>query len=219
MARHQHGFQHALRRRFYRPYPYLHSRHLAFRWLVTTLLGILAVTGIMLSFYYQPSSETAYESVRYIMRDVGHGWSGWLCRGIHYWASQCLLVLGALQLVRILVNGRYRGRGRSHWRLGLLTLALLFAFAFTGDLLAWDDAAFWSADQALNWLDQLPLFGHALAGVLRGGEETGPATLRNFFGFHVLLLPAAGVLLAWLWSWLPDWNPNLRLRGGRRPQS
>ncbi|MBC8329668.1 MAG: cytochrome b N-terminal domain-containing protein [Planctomycetes bacterium] len=206
MARHQHTFQQALRRRLYRPYPVSRSRIQAFRWLAGILLGILVVTGIMLSFYYQPNSETAYESVKYIMRDVGHGWSGWLCRGIHSWASHALLAIGVFQFLKVFLNGRYRGRGRSHWRIGLLSLALMFAFAFTGDLLAWDDVALWSADLSLDWIEALPVLGHAVSSILRGGAETGTTTLQNFYGFHVLLLPAIGVALAWLWSWLPPWD-------------
>ncbi len=214
MARHQHTFQQALRRRLYRPYPVSRSRNRVFRWLIGILLGILIVTGIMLSFYYQPNSETAYESVKYIMRDVGHGWSGWLCRGLHYWASQLLLALGVFKFLKVFLTGRYRGRGRSHWRIGMLCLALMFGFAFTGDLLAWDDVALWSADLSLDWIEALPIIGGSIASILRGGTETGTTTLRNFYGFHVLLLPAIGVLLAWLWSWLPPWDPTRRTKEG-----
>jgi len=216
MARHQHSFQHALRRRFYRPFPVVDSHRCLFGWLMGILLGILIITGIMLSFYYQPSSETAYESVKYIVRDVGHGWSGWLCRGIHAWASHAVIALGVFQFMRVFLTGAYRGRGRSHWRLGLMALFLSFGFAFTGDLLAWDEAALWSADLSLEWVESVPLFGHTAASILRGGVETGTTTLRNFYAFHVLLLPAFGVLLAWFWSWLPKWSSCRRSGGAQR---
>lgn len=216
MARHHHTFTHALRRRIYRPLPVAGSRECLFGWLVGILVGILAVTGIMLAFYYQPSADSAYASVKYVVRDVGGGWSGWLCRGIHAWAAQVLIAISLFQFVRVFLSGTYRGAGRSHWRIGLLFLALSFAFAITGDLLPWDDVALWSARDAIYWLDKLPLVGHRLAEIMRGGDEMGPTTLRNFYAFHVLFLPAIGVLLAWFWSWLPPLDSRRRRAEGTR---
>ncbi len=123
-------------------------------------------------------------------------------------------MLGLARFLLIFLSGRYRGRGRSHWRLGLVGLGLLFGFAFTGDLLAWDEAALWSADKSLEWIEAIPLLGHPVAGILRGGEATGTTTLHNFYGFHVLVLPALAVALAWFWSWLPPWEPTRRDQEG-----
>ena len=52
----------------------------------TTLFffSIQIVTGVLLAFYYQPSSQTAYESVRFITEEAAYGW---FLRGIHKWAA------------------------------------------------------------------------------------------------------------------------------------
>lgn len=43
-----------------------------------------AVTGTLLSLYYKPTPETAYDSVKAITSDVTFGW---LIRSVHHWGA------------------------------------------------------------------------------------------------------------------------------------
>lgn len=155
-------------------------------------LGILlcfvlqVATGILLALFYQPSPATVAESVQLIMRDVD--W-GWLVRGLHHWTANALLPLCALQIVWLLATGKYKGRSSSGWYLGLLVLGLSVLLAYSGELLVWDNRAFWRITNALQQVESAPFFGRWLAHVLRGGDEVNATTLSRVFTLHSLLLP------------------------------
>jgi quinol-cytochrome oxidoreductase complex cytochrome b subunit len=53
--------------------------------LALLLFLFLALTGVMLAFYYRPTPESAYESVTMIVRDVSFGW---FVHQVHGWAAQ-----------------------------------------------------------------------------------------------------------------------------------
>ena len=53
------------------------------------LFGVQAITGILLSLYYRPTPESAYDSVLFIMNNVNFGW---LIRSIHSWGSNLMIV-------------------------------------------------------------------------------------------------------------------------------
>ncbi|TAH39639.1 MAG: hypothetical protein EYC70_02295 [Planctomycetota bacterium] len=143
------------------------------------------VSGSLLSLYYQASEEMATESVRHVMRDVR--W-GWLIRGIHHWSAQGMLVLALLQIGSVFVAAGWRRRGTG-WLTWLLVFGLVALFTCTGEALPWDTDAYWVTDAALDRLESLPLLGPALAGALRGGQETGGATLSRAYSAHALVLP------------------------------
>jgi len=72
---------------------------------------------------------------------------------------------------------------------------------FTGELLAWDDEAFWRASLVLERIELLPLFGHGLATTLRGGADVSATTLGRTFTAHSLFVP----WLIWLLLVLNIW--------------
>lgn len=179
-------------------------------WLVVILFGVQVLTGILLSFYYQPSPAMAYDSIRFIMRDVT---TGWLIRGMHYWTGQLLLILGLVQVVRVFLSGAYKSPRQVDWFLGFLLLVLVLTFAFTGNLLPWDQTAYWSAVQALDWLDDTPVVGAPLALFFRGGDQVTAATLSRFYSIHILLLPWITFYLLALHVWMLAGRQR-SLRGG-----
>ena len=69
------------------------------------------LTGILLLFYYVPTTDHAWNSVYYIMNDV---YFGQLIRGIHYWSSNFLLAFIGLHMLQVFLSGAYtRPRGSS----------------------------------------------------------------------------------------------------------
>ena len=123
-------------------------RHRADLFLVL-LLGFLLVsqvaTGILLSFYYQPSTDAVSESIERIVRDVD--W-GWLVRGLHHWTGQAAIVVSLLALVRAFLRRAYRGEGSTAWYAGVLVVLLLVVSSYTGELLPWDHDAFWRVSRS-----------------------------------------------------------------------
>jgi len=156
------------------------------------LLLVQVVTGIFLAFYYVPSPEHAYQSVRQITDDLTFGW---LVRGIHKWAAQFVVVFVVLHLLRVLFMGAYKYPRELTWVVGVFLLLVIFAFGFTGYLLPWDQRAYWATVVGTDIASYAPLIGDFVMKMLRGGQEVGVRTLGRFYAFHTLFLPAALVAL------------------------
>ena len=58
-----------------------------------TLFGLLVTTGLLLTFYYVPSPERAYESVEEITNQV---YLGWFIRGLHKTSVDLMILFSAL---------------------------------------------------------------------------------------------------------------------------
>jgi len=207
---HEPGLRHIVWRTLRSPVPPGYHGWLAFGWMILLLFLVQIGTGILLSFYYQPSPETASESVRYLMRDVDYGW---LVRGAHHWAGVGILVLGVLQFLRVFIQGTYRGARAANWCIGLVLMTFMLLFAFTGDLLTWDQKAYWVLDAALRRVAELPLIGPSLALAVRGGAEVTGATLSRVYSTHVMLLPWITFFLVLLNLWLLSQGRTRRQEG------
>lgn len=168
------------------PIPPALRTDLAFAAALLVLFLIQVFTGILLSLYYQPSTETVSESVQFIMRDVD--W-GWLVRGLHHWSSPALALLCCAHLLRVAVTGRYR-QGRAWvWYLGLAVLALVLLQAFSGDILDWDNSAYWRLRRLFEALESVPWIGPTAADIFRGGPQVGATTLTRAFSAHTMFVP------------------------------
>ncbi len=71
---------------------------------------VQAITGIFLWMAYAPSSQTAWESVYYIQHEMQ---GGWLLRGIHHFMAQAMVVLLALHLMQVVIDGALSRAARS----------------------------------------------------------------------------------------------------------
>ncbi|ORJ60490.1 cytochrome b N-terminal domain-containing protein [Geothermobacter hydrogeniphilus] len=162
-----------------------------------TCLGILLITGLTLLLYYLPDQQRAYERILHLTTTLRFGT---LLRNLHYLAGNALLILAVLHLARVALTAGYRGR-RLNWCYGLLMLFLIFAGAFTGYLLPWDQLAYWALKVGSSLADYLPLLGHPLKVFLLGGEEIGAETLLRAFAIHAAVVPCGLVGLAGLHLW------------------
>ena len=144
------------------------------------------VTGILLTIYYVPTPDHAYDSVQYITTQVP---AGWLIRGLHHWGASAMVVLTALHMLRVLLHGAYKYPREVTWFTGVGLLLLVLGFGFTGYLLPWDQKAFWATTVGTRIAGVAPLIGEAILRVMRGGAELSAVTLARFFGAHVWILP------------------------------
>ncbi len=149
---------------------------------------VQAITGILLSLYYQPSPDRAYDSILFIMNEVNFGW---LIRSVHSWGANLMILFCVFHLLRIFFQGVYKAPREITWVVGGLLLAITIGFGFTGYLLPWDQRAFWATTVGSEIAGAVPLIGEQLLVLLRSGPEVTARTLTRFFGVHVLVLPAA----------------------------
>lgn len=161
------------------------------------LFCVQVVTGTLLALYYQPTPDTAYDSVKAITSDVTFGW---LIRSVHHWAANLMILFLVLHLLRVFFQAAYKYPRELVWIVGAGLLLATIGFGFTGYLLPWDQRAFWATTVGTEIAGSIPLVGDALLQLLRGGTDVTGATLSRFFGIHVLVMPLllGGLLLVHL---------------------
>jgi ubiquinol-cytochrome c reductase cytochrome b subunit len=151
-----------------------------------------AVTGILLTIYYVPTPDHAYDSVQYITTQVS---MGWLIRGMHHWGASAMIVVVVLHMLRVIFYGAYKFPREVTWITGVVLLLVVVGFGFTGYLLPWDQKAYWATTVGTRIAGTPPIIGDYLLKIMRGGPELSAVTLARFFGTHVWVLPATLVLL------------------------
>lgn len=156
------------------------------------LFLIQVTTGILLLFYYRPSAEEAYESVRFLMAEVEFGW---LIRSIHAWAANLMIFTLFVHLFSVWLLKAYRPPRELTWLSGVVLMLLALGFGFTGYLLPWNELAYFATKVGSEIMGAIPLVGSFLRRLLRGGDEVTGATLTRFYGIHVAVLPALTILL------------------------
>jgi quinol-cytochrome oxidoreductase complex cytochrome b subunit len=159
------------------------------RWssaVIVVLFAVELLTGILLSLYYYPEPDAAYDTMRFLQGTVS---GGWLMRSVHSWAGELLLLAVIVHVGHVYFRRAYARPREYEWVVGGLLLLAALAFRFTGRLLPWDDLGARTARAGLDLLDTVPLLGPLLSTWLRGGDDLGPNTLSRFFATHVLILP------------------------------
>ncbi len=152
------------------------------------LIGVQLITGVVLTMYYVPSPEHAYDSVRYIAERLP---LGRIVRGLHFFGASFIVIGAVVHMLRVVLFGSYKKPREVTWMTGVILLLLILGFALTGYLLPWDQKAYWATTVTINIARSTPFFGEQVAGVMRGGAELGALTLLRWYAAHVFLLPAA----------------------------
>ena len=156
------------------------------------LFAVQIFTGILLLLYYRPSATEAYESVQFIVTRVPFGW---LIRNIHSWSANLLIAAAFAHFFSVFLLKSYR-KPRELTRVsGILLLFLMLGFGFSGYLLPWNELSFFATKVGTGIAGSVPLVGHFLLRLLRGGDDVTGATLSRFFGLHVAVLPAVATAL------------------------
>ena len=156
------------------------------------LFLVQIVTGILLAFYYEPSSQTAYESVRYITEEASYGW---FIRSIHKWGATLMVASMILHQMRVYFTGAYRFPREINWMVGMLILICVLVTGFTGYSLVYEQLSYWGATVGGNITASVPIVGEPLKRLMLGGYEYNSHTLSRFFILHGAVLPVTICLL------------------------
>lgn len=149
-------------------------------------------TGILLSFYYVPSPDHAYESVHAITSAIPYGW---FIRSIHKWAANLMIITVLLHLCRVYFSCAFRHPRQLNWVIGCGLLLLTLSLGFTGYSLVFEQLSYWGITVASELVQNTPVVGSTLATFMRGGEAIGPNTLTRMFNLHVGILPVLTIIL------------------------
>jgi len=150
------------------------------------------ITGLFLWMSYAPSSQTAWESVYYIQHEL---WMGWLVRGIHHFTAQAMIVLLALHMLQVIIDGAYKAPREVNFWIGLILLQIVMGLSLTGYLLPWDQKGYWATKVATSLMEAVPVVGPAVQKVVIGGHDYGHHTLTRFFALHAGILPGLMIIM------------------------
>ena len=162
------------------------------------LFLILVVTGVLLMFYYVPSTDHAYN----VMKDLQFVVSaGLVLRNMHRWAAHLMVIFVLLHMCRVFYTGAYKRPREFNWVLGIGLFLLTLGLSFTGYLLPWDQLAFWAITVGTNIASYAPYIGPGLKYLMLGGNVVGQEALIRFYALHVIVLPAFAVFLIAVHLW------------------
>jgi quinol-cytochrome oxidoreductase complex cytochrome b subunit len=193
---------------------HVHSMRPTYTFGLGILLGflflIMIFTGVILMIYYTPSVDSAYQSVKDIVHVVP---GGRIIRNMHRWASQGMVILVFLHMLRVFYTGSYLDKRSLNWVIGVVLLMLTLFSNFSGYLLPWDQLAYWAvtigsniAASARELTDLLGITnavdpGGFMKKLLIGGETVGQPALSRFFALHVIFLPLSILILLGIHFW------------------
>ena len=154
------------------------------------LLGLQIVTGILLALVYVPSASQAWNSLQFLNNNV---FLGWFLRAIHGWGSNFMIAIVLIHMTQVFLFGAFKFPRELTWIIGVLLLLLTLGMAFTGQVLRFDQDAYWGLGIGASITSRVPGIGAFAVHALLGGPIIGGATLSRFFALHVFVIP--GILL------------------------
>ena len=155
--------------------------------------SVQLITGFFLWTAYSPSANTAWESVYYIQNEMTFGS---VVRGLHHFTAQLMIVLMAVHLVQVIIDGAYKAPREVNFWLGLVLMQIVLGLSLTGYLLPWDQKGYYATQVSTKIMGNAPLVGQQAQELIQGGPKYGHHTLTRFFALHAGLLPAS--LIAFL---------------------
>jgi len=161
----------------------------------TVILGLQILTGILLGLVYTPSASHAWASLEFLNHSVE---LGWFIRALHGWGSDFMIAIVLIHMAQVFLFGAYKFPRELTWIVGVFLLLLTLAMAFTGQVLRFDQDAYWGLGIGASILSRVPYIGGRLVDLMLGGPIIGGPTLSRFFDLHVFIIPGLLLLLVGL---------------------
>lgn len=164
-----------------------------------TLLMLQIVTGVLLALVYVPSAGEAWNSLNILNHQIP---LGWFLRGLHGWGSNFMVAIVLIHMAQVFLFGAYKYPRELIWILGVFLLLMTLGMAFTGQVLRFDQDAYWGLGIGASIASRVPVIGGGLVHLLLGGPIIAGATLSRFFALHVFIIPGALLAFACLHVWM-----------------
>jgi ubiquinol-cytochrome c reductase cytochrome b subunit len=151
------------------------------------------VTGVLLALVYVPSAGEAWNSLQVLNHNVA---LGWFIRGLHGWGSDFMVAIVLIHMVQVFLFGAYKYPRELTWIVGVFLLLVTLGMAFTGQVLRFDQDAYWGLGIGASIASRVPFMGPSIVNLMLGGPIIAGATLSRFFALHVFVVP--GLLIAFV---------------------
>src|SRR4029077_2707360 len=151
------------------------------------------VTGILLALVYVPSGAEAWSSLQSLNHAVT---LGWFIRAMHGWGSNFMVAIVMIHMVQVFLFGAYKFPRELTWIVGVFLLLMTLGMAFSGQVLRFDQDAYWGLGIGASIASRVPILGPAIVKLMLGGPIIAGATLSRFFALHVFVIP--GLLIGFV---------------------
>ncbi|WP_009630393.1 cytochrome b N-terminal domain-containing protein [Synechocystis sp. PCC 7509] len=165
---------------------------------IVTLTAIAALTGVLLSFYYEPAAGGAYQSLKWIDTEVTNGL---LIHTLHDRAGTLLIGVSLIQMVVMFLGRQFRSNWLIAWVSGIFLILNAIGLAWTAIILDWSQEGYWRFRIELSTIEAIPLVGSTLRDVLVGGGALNTTTVEHLYTIHSYLLSAGAILLSTVHLW------------------
>jgi ubiquinol-cytochrome c reductase cytochrome b subunit len=151
------------------------------------------VTGILLALTYVPSAGEAWNSLQALNHDIT---LGWFIRALHGWGSNFMVAIVLIHMMQVFLFGAYKFPRELTWIVGVFLLLMTLGMAFSGQVLRFDQDAYWGLGIGASIASRVPVAGPAIVKLMLGGPIIAGATLSRFFAVHVFIIP--GLLIGFV---------------------
>jgi len=158
-----------------------------------TVFLLQLATGILLALIYVPSANEAWGSLQALNHDVA---LGWFVRAMHGWGSNFMVAIVLIHMVQVFLFGAHKFPRELTWILGVFLLLMTLGMAFSGQVLRFDQDAYWGLGIGASIASRVPIAGPVIVKLMLGGPIIAGATLSRFFALHVFVIP--GMLIGFV---------------------
>jgi ubiquinol-cytochrome c reductase cytochrome b subunit len=158
-----------------------------------TVFVLQLITGILLALIYVPSGNEAWSSLQYLNNEVT---LGWFIRALHGWGSNFMVAIVLIHMVQVFLFGAYKFPRELTWIVGVFLLLMTLGMAFSGQVLRFDQDAYWGLGIGASIASRVPIIGPLAVKLMLGGPIIAGATLSRFFALHVFVIP--GMLIGFV---------------------
>jgi cytochrome b6 len=179
------------------------------------LFATLAISGLLLMFYYHPAVPQAYRDMKDLRFAVSNGV---FLRNIHRLAAQLMVLAVFWHMFHVFYRGGYKPPHEFNWVVGVLLLLITLFLSYTGYLLPWDQLAFWAITVGTNIISAMPFLGSKIRFTLLGGNLVGENALLRFYVLHCVVLPLIAIVLiaVHFWRVQKDGGLTVKSEDGRK---
>jgi ubiquinol-cytochrome c reductase cytochrome b subunit len=163
------------------------------------LLLLQIATGILLALVYVPSAGEAWNSLQVLNQQIP---LGWFLRAMHGWGSDFMVAVVLIHMAQVFLFGAYKFPRELTWILGVFLLLMTLGMAFTGQVMRFDQDAYWGLGIGASIVSRIPFVGGRLVDLLLGGPIIAGPTLSRFFALHVFVIPGTMLVFAGLHLWM-----------------
>src|SRR3954466_3314572 len=124
-----------------------------------TVFLLQLVTGILLAFIYVPSAGEAWSSLQALNHQVT---LGWFIRAMHGWGSNFMVAIVFVHMAQVFLFGAHKFPRELTWIIGVFLLLMTLGMAFTGQIMRFDQDAYWGLGIGASIVGRIPLVGGQL---------------------------------------------------------